>query len=106
MKQKKAQRHELTGSRCGTRSQYQHGGCRCADCKEAEATYKRYLRDCQAAAEGRSRRRRRKATHGTRRMRVIGCRCIPCVEAYRTYERERKERQRREAGIKPVTPQK
>lgn len=60
----------------GTRARY-HRGCRCDQCRAANAAYDRELR----ARAG-------LPVHGKRGTYTSGCRCEPCTEANREYQRK------------------
>lgn len=70
----------------GTRTTYQ-SGCRCEDCKAANADFQKQYRSGQRS--GRSYAREpAPIKHGTRNAYVHrGCRCDDCSEANRAYQR-------------------
>jgi hypothetical protein len=71
----------------GTLSRYSNQGCRCVDCRAANATYQRELIARYAAQGGRG-------EHGTPYRYDTGCRCEECRDAHNRKSREYKRRRR------------
>ena len=71
----------------GTPYAYRRHGCRCEDCRAAQAAYakERY----EARKRGDVRRRPAAKDHGTRPMYAGGCRCEQCRAAEAAYQRKR-----------------
>ncbi len=86
----------------GLTSTYQ-AGCRCDDCKRAQADYAKQRYEARKAGDVRKPGERK---HGTRAMYLRGgCRCAECKAAESTYRREYEQRRRAgHAGPAPVTP--
>ncbi|MDG4763619.1 very short patch repair endonuclease [Solwaraspora sp. WMMD406] len=71
----------------GTVSAYRGSGCRCQECKSANAVYQRQLRNKYRSEGGRGQ-------HGTDYRYRTGCRCDACRSAHAAEDRAYRERRR------------
>jgi plasmid replication initiation protein len=71
----------------GTVSRYSNGGCRCSECRRANAASHRDLMERYKAEGGRG-------EHGTSYRYDTGCRCDACRKAHNEKSRAQKKRAR------------